>query len=894
MKQLGYLLTGVLIMLQTALSAQSITYSGKVTDSLQTPLELANVIAVNKNSKAIASYGITDSEGRFRLNLKRDSLYILKASYLGYETWEETITAAENTVKNIVLKESANQLNEVDVVHELPVTVSGDTIVYKTDAFTDGREKKLENVLEKLPGFEVDDNGEVKVQGKKVDKVLVEGKEFFDGDTKMATKNIPANAVDKVQVLRNFNDVSPMKGLNDEDNIALNIKLKEGKKSLLFGDISLGAGPDDRYITHPNLFYYSKKLSLNFIGDLNNIGQQAFTMQDYFRFNGGLKNLARKSGSTMKLSSDEIGMSLLQDNRARSITSKLGALNFSYNPNNSWNFSGFAIGSQVDNLLESESMRTYIREDGVNTEALYSSFDQKSTSGLFKWSSTYAPDNELHIAYDGFIKLADLEEHRNLISTFNELENRIVSGRSNRPFSIEQSFEAFYAPGEKNIFSVEANHLYKKQLPGLGLQTTEQPFNNLIPLVGESPFGLKQDMSILTRKMETTLNYYHVLNKTNHLNFRTGSSLLNQDLISGIAERLSDGSVEAQQDGQLRNNVSYSYSDIFFGVGYKTKLNKLTVHPGFNVHFYHTKDVQTGSSNSFNKSLFLPNFKAKYDFRSSESISLDYRIQAEFTDVQNLAQGLTIRSYNSLFSGNRRLKNAWYHSLNLNYYNFNMFNFTNIYAGLTYQKKFSDIQNMLNYNGLNRLNTPVNIDSVNENFTGFGSYEKRFSFMKFRTSTNLSYSKFNNAIDNTPNKNTSFAQNYKGSVDTNFEKFPNFEIGFEKIINNYRSNSGNSLFVTNRPFANVEAYFFNRFTITADYEYNDYRNRKGGPRSTYDLLNAAIYYQKEASKWEFKLSGLNLLNTSSVRRDSFSNNLISTYEYFIQPRYFMLSAKYNL
>ena len=223
-------------------------------------------------------------------------------------------------------------MDEVELVEELPVTISGDTITYNTDAFTTGKEKKLENVLEQLPGFQIDDEGQIKVQGKDVSKVLVEGKEFFDGDTKMATKNIPANAVDKVQVLRDFNEITPLSGVSDSDALALNIKLKEGKKNLWFGDISFGSGPEDRYLADPNIFYYTPKASFNFIGNLNNIGEQAFTLRDYFRFSGGLANLGRRSGSTVELSSDDIGLSLLQNNRAQNIVSSLGALNFNYNP----------------------------------------------------------------------------------------------------------------------------------------------------------------------------------------------------------------------------------------------------------------------------------------------------------------------------------------------------------------------------------------------------------------------------------------------------------------------------------------------------------------------------------------------------------------------------------
>ena len=109
----------------------------------------------------------------------------------------------------------------------MPVTIRGDTLIYNADSFKNGTERKLEDVLKKLPGVEINDDGQIEVEGKIVAKVMVEGKEFFDGDSKLATKNIPANAVDKVQVLKTYSEVGQLSGVtNNQDNIAINIKLK--------------------------------------------------------------------------------------------------------------------------------------------------------------------------------------------------------------------------------------------------------------------------------------------------------------------------------------------------------------------------------------------------------------------------------------------------------------------------------------------------------------------------------------------------------------------------------------------------------------------------------------------------------------------------------------------
>ncbi len=878
----------------TYMSAQKVSLEGRVLDSLQAPLELANVIAVNKNSNGIASFGITDAQGRFKLNLQKDSLYIIRASYLGFETYEETYQAIEDKTQDIILKSAANELDGVTVVEDFPVTISGDTITYKTDAFTTGKEKKLENVLEQLPGFQIDDEGQIKVQGKDVSKVLVEGKEFFDGDTKMATKNIPANAVDKVQVLRNFNEIGPLGAVNDSDALALNIKLKEGKKNLWFGDITAGGGPEERHLGHANVFYYSPKFNINFIGDLNNIGQQAFTLQDYFKFNGGLAGLSQRSGSTVNISADDIGLSLLQNNRTRNTNSKLAALNFNYNPNKKIRFAGFGIVSGIDTDLATVSQRTYIREDGNNQELLTATTKQQNTAGLFKFSSTYTPNAKWHLSYNGFIKNAEINDQNLSHSNFNNFENEINSTNLRDPFSVQQNLNVFYAGDNKNIFSLESNQRYKRQRPNYNLVSMLQPFMGTVPLQGNSPYNLFQAKEVITNKFDAEGNYYRVLNKTNHISFKAGLSSNKQDLISQLEELVDGNQTIIGNAQEYVNNSTFDFLDVYFGLGYRIKLGKLTLSPQLNYHIYDIENRHVELRVNTNKSLLLPELRTEYALNSSQSIQLNYNLATEFADVQRLAPAFQLQGYNSLFRGNVNLENATYHNLALNYFNFSSFSFTTIYGGLTYQKRYESIGTTSEFIGLDNITTPINIERPNENVSFFGNYERRFPYWKGKLDAQLTYSNFNTIVNQVANFNRSFNQNYKLSLETRFKEAPNVEIGFEKQWNDYASANIKNRFVTDSPFANIEAYFLKSFSITADYQYNNYRSKNGETSSTYDFLNAALYFQKEDSKWEFKISGLNLLNTTSIRQDAFSNNLISTLEYQVQPRYFVFSLKYEL
>ncbi len=170
----------LLLLAGFSLNAQTITVSGKVSDTLQQPLGYANILAVPESDNLSIAFAITQDNGTYKLKLQQNQSYKVTTSYLGYLPQTITInTTDQNLTKNFVLKESPDQLDEVVLNYTPPVTVKKDTITYKVDAFTTGEERKLREVLKKLPGVEVDRIGNVTVQGKRVTKVLVEDKDLF-------------------------------------------------------------------------------------------------------------------------------------------------------------------------------------------------------------------------------------------------------------------------------------------------------------------------------------------------------------------------------------------------------------------------------------------------------------------------------------------------------------------------------------------------------------------------------------------------------------------------------------------------------------------------------------------------------------------------------------------
>jgi len=904
----------LLILLVVNTVFAQIKLEGVVKDSIGNPLELANVVAINQETNALDSYGITDSNGFYRLNLNKSSSYMLQVSYIGMKTAEELFESKEeDSVKNFSLI-TDNTLDEVELVYEMPVVIKGDTIVYNADSFRRETDKKLGDVLNKLPGVEVNDAGEIQVEGKTVSKIMVEGKDFFDGDTKLATKNIPADALDKIEVLKNYDEVGQLRSVrSNEDNIAINIKLKEGKKNFWFGEITAGLGPDERYLAHPKLFYYSPKASINIITDMNNIGEIPFTRRDYFNFSGGFRSISQSSGTSFNVASSDIGFLTMQNNRAKAVDTKFGAANFSYSPTKKWDLSGFAIYSGTRTDIQQNSTKRYVQSDNGDVpppdESTESKTHQKSDLGLFKLSTTYIPNKNNHLDYDIYSRVSKQNEVTDFYSSI--LDN-IDEKQEQNPFSINQNLNYYYTLNEDNIFAFQAQHLWQDENPfyNAALEQSEQfQFTDILGLdTNQSQLNLAQDKRVKTNKLDAKLDYWYILNTKSNLNFTLGTILSKQTFNSNMFQILDNGNDYELDNAQVDviNDVSFNFSDVYLGLHYRLKSGIFTFSPGFSVHSYTTKNEQFGSELKENYTRLLPDFDTRIQFKKSESLNLRYRMLNSFTDVDRLAEAAVFNNYNVLYQGNRNLENALLHNISLNYFSFNMFNYTNVVASVNYNKQIDQIRSRSAFLTIpnpipggpdiqttSQVSTSYNSNFADESISANGSFEKTFGKVTATLAGNFRYSKFNQIVNNEQSINESFSQTYSSELSTNFRKAPNVEIGYNLTINEYEQGSGRTKFYTQSPFVNVDAYFLNGFIFRSDYSYYNYKN-EDKTLNNYSFLDTSLAYQKKESRWEYKVAVTNLLNTKSLNQDNSNSLFISTSEYFVQPRYLLFSIKYDL
>ncbi|MGV8813941.1 MAG: carboxypeptidase regulatory-like domain-containing protein [Gelidibacter sp.] len=886
-------------------SFAQIKVEGVVKDSIGNPLELANVIAINQQTKGLESYGITNNQGRYKLALTKNMTYTIQVSYIGMKTYDETLSIKESDlIKNLTLKED-NSLAEIHLTYEMPVTIKGDTLIYNADSFNKGTERKLGDVLKNLPGVEVNADGEIEIEGKVVGKVMIDGKNFFDGDSKLATKNIPASAVDKVQVLKNYAEVGQLSGVtNNMDNIAINIKLKKGKSNFWFGDITAGGGVSENnglYLAQPKLFYYSPKYSVNLIGDLNNIGEIAFTRRDYFNFSGGFRSPSRNSGTSINLGSNNLGFLSMQNNRAKDINTKFGAANFSYSPNKKLDLSGFAIisGNRTD-LQENNSVQYTNSDLGIPDEDTQSTTRQRSDLGMLKMSAKYKPNASNQLDYDILGRLSKESQDQNYLSS---VIGNIDQFEKTKPFSINQNLSYYYTLDETNIFAFEAQHLLQDEDPFYNAIIEEKAnYEKTATNLGLDPnqldYNVAQDKRIKSNQLDAKLDYWKVLNAKSNINFTLGTILSKQNFDSEIFQFLDDDTIfdptPTFNNGLDTNNTDYNFSDIYLGAHYQFKTGIFTITPGLSAHAYTSKNVQFGEEYKNNFFKLLPDFDMRIQLKKSETISLTYAMNTQFTDVTNLARGIVLNNYNSIFSGNESLDNALSHNVRLNYFSFNMFNYTNVNGGISYSKKIDQIRNLTNFESVIRTNSPFNSDFADETVNANGRFQKRFGKWQASVNGNFSYSKFNQFIQGIRSVNENYSQTYGAELRTNFRQAPNVTVGYRYGIQDSDQGSTRNKFYTKTPSIEVDALILKTFTFKTDFAYNNFSNNDR-TLNKYEFWNASLAYRtNKDAKLEYAVKATNLLNTKSQSQSNTSSISVSATEYFIQPRFVTFRVIYSL
>ena len=871
--------------------SQTHIVTGTVSDTLNAPLESANVIAKPLQDNAGIKFAIADNKGRYRLELDKAVGYEITVSYIGYSDAVFVLEPNNTIVEyHFKLKNKGEQLKEIVIKHEYkPIEIKKDTLIYNVKSFASGHERKMKEVLEKLPGVEVDKNGGVTVQGKKVTKMLVEGKSFFGGGSKLAVENIPADALDKIEVIDNFNEVGFLKKVSDSEDLAMNVKLKEDKKKFVFGDVEAGAevaNDNGFYVLHAALFYYSPKTNLSFIGDINTIGKRAFTFQDLMRFQGGASSFLTGRKSLTNLYTFAADNTDVTENK-----SQFTALNFSHELSKKVEFSGFGIFSKVVTVARSQTENQYLQNTGIAFESKTQQDNNASVLALGNVKLDYSPNTTGKLYYNAQYQAStnDYQRTLNTVSTLNTSTFEVLNTADNASF--KQYLEGHKSINPKHTTTFVVNHAYEKAKPQNDWLTDTPFLNGYLPLENDGQYKIRQVKNITGNSIDVLLKHYWILDNYSHLYTNIGNNFGRTHFITSEQQMLSDGSVNDFATAGFGNDLQYQLNDFYAGLEYKFKIGNWVNKPGAYWHHYRLKTNQT-VGNKIVKTIILPQWDSEYEFNKSESLKFKYRLNTTFAAPEQIAERFTLQSYNSVFKGNALLENELYHTASLLYSKVSMYKGLLLNASANYSKKTRTLRNQIVLDGINQYTTPILTDNPETNWRMYGAITKQlYKFnVRFNASLNgFTYVQNLNAVTTTNERNS---QNLGLSVRTTFKKLPILTLGYGKGFNQTRGIAVNH-FETNNFTAELEYGFSKNWTFKGNYE-NFSNDNSFGQRSGYEIANASLDYQKKNSPWGFELSAHNLLNNGGKNSNSFSDYMISEQTTYILPRVMLLAVRYKL
>ena len=295
-------------------TAKAYNVSGIIIDNTGEPLPEAGVRILAQRDSSYVKGGAADINGAFTLSGIKSGKYILQCDYVGYQKHFQNIELAGKSLKvdTITLYESSYMLKEATVTAiKTPIKVMEDTVEFNADSYKTQPNAVVEDLLKRLPGVEVDSEGKITANGKTVTKILVDGKEFFSDDPKVASKNLPVSMVDKLQVVDRKSDLARMTGVDDgEDETVINLTVKKGMKNGWFGTVEAGYGTDDRYQVTYNVNRFWNDNQITFIGSANNTNDLGFTDGNGNRFrrfggNEGINN-SQSFGINFNVGKEEI------------------------------------------------------------------------------------------------------------------------------------------------------------------------------------------------------------------------------------------------------------------------------------------------------------------------------------------------------------------------------------------------------------------------------------------------------------------------------------------------------------------------------------------------------------------------------------------------------------
>ncbi|MEZ0541273.1 outer membrane beta-barrel protein [Fibrella arboris] len=935
-----FLISGSLLA-QRASTAKIGVIKGLVIDSTsQKALLEANVSLLNARDSSFVQLQSTGGEGDFTLTGITPGAYRLLISFVGYrtKTFQVTITPdkPEVVLGTILVQPQAQNLGEVVIVQERPpVSVRGDTVAFNASSFKTQPNAQAEDLLKKMPGMEVDRDGNVKAQGQDVRRILVDGKPFFGNDPKMATRNLPADMIERVEVFDRQSDQSQFSGVDDgERDRTINLVTKRDRRRGVFGQQSVGYGTDDRYQGRISVNRFNNGQQLSAIGQLNNINQQGFTGEGLSNGGGGGGNAGGGRATTGTGQTQGSGLA-----GPTGIT-RAGAagLNFSDALGTKIDISSSYFFNQTNVLNQQASRReTSLPATTAGGERTQNFTDR--TNGSMALTNSHRFNVQLNYRLDSANSIRVIPNFTYSLSNSNTNSDSRTTDGAGQP--LNTSLSLYNSDGKSlsgsntllwmhkfkrrgrtfsanlittvndnttNSLNQSQNQFFRSTSTGAGSSTLTGGGSSTLVGGTTNPFStsINQQARQLTNALTNnlTLSYTEPLSLAKTLEFRYNLSLSNNE----SDKRTNDLNPETGQYDRLNVLLTNKFNNTFItnrvGTSYQYRRLKYQYTLGFDFQNASLKSDNLSRDTTVAKMFqnVLPNARFQYTIARGRTFTADYRTRVNAPSVTQLQPIIDNSNPLNIRSGNPNLRPEYTHTLNLNYRTFDQTTFKNFVASVGLTSTYNRIVNATTITPAGaQVSQPINTDGYYSVFA-FTSFGKPMNWGEQKINVNWTSSlngsrgvslvngQSNTSVNMNIGQGLSLNTNINEKTDLNLSGNVTYSIATYSI-----QPQQNTRYLTNT--ANLRAFhrFGNRFFVQTDLYYNGNTGRAAGYNQQFVLLNASIgqflFKQKQG---EWRISGYDLLNQNRSITRTTSETYIEDTQSLVLRRYFMLTFSYSI
>lgn len=916
------------------------TVKGRIVDeSGKTDLSAASVSIQRSGDSASEAFAMTNKKGEFSIDRLHAGSYRLLITFQGYSAVQKRFSISDSKwivdFGEIILQKSSETLQEV-IVERPPITIRQDTVEYNATAFKVKPNAFAEDLLKKLPGVQVDKDGNVMAQGENVQKVYVDGKEFFGTDPKLATKNITADMIESVQVFDDMSDQAKFTKIDDGSRQkAINIKLKKEKKKGYFGRVVAGIGTDGRYQSTLSINRFNDDQRFSLIGSSNNINQQGFNFSDVITsmggfgarnaggiggFGGGGGAVASRGPGTYRGGSAGISTSIGTGSSGTGITQATSAgLNYTDKIGNKFLITGSYFFSLTNNnLLQSNYKQSFFPEDSTANQTDYVSSNTINQNQRVNLRLEYAMDTMTSILF---------------IPAFTYQHSEINSYDTNYTQAVKAPYDYNAISGYtanssiRNGYNLNNNLLFRKRFrtPGrtltLGWNNTigsskgkgsnyspldfynpdgsldssylQDIQNSQITNVNNNVLSLSYTESVgLGKLLEFNYAYTHNYNTSDRKAFNYDSTTHEYDIVNGLQTNYFG-------NGYYANRV---------GVNFRIVEKKYNLQVGMGIQFSqlssHTIQVSSAKDSTINYSYvnLIPTANFNYSFSKTQNLRISYRGHTNQPNITQLQPVPDVSNPLQIKVGNPKLRPEFENNLNLRYNSFNPSTNQFLSANIVLDNTYNDIVNSIDSFGTNiQVIEPVNLNGTftGNSFITFGIPLKgKFKGSNINFNNSVTYTKSPSLLYKQLNMARTIVVTQTAGINLSLSDKLNLglngSVSYNDVHYTVEQNMNNNYFAQTYT-ADISYIFFKDWVLYTDYNQYIVSGRSPGYNQTIPLWNASIareIFKKRNGEIKFSVNDIFNQN-KSITRTTGDNYILDTRSNVLQ-RYFMLSFTFNL